>query len=69
VLLTAVLGINQYCDLKHQQTFVQAAADPIADRLGPDWKTAFIITEPHQTPSSAPWHTLGMGEGAKPADF
>jgi hypothetical protein len=44
VLLTAVLGINQYCDLKHQQTFVQAAADPIADRLGADWKAAFTPT-------------------------
>ncbi len=42
LLLLSVLGLailltNQFRDQRHTQAFVQAAADPLADRLGPHW--------------------------------
>jgi hypothetical protein len=35
--LWVVLAVNQYCDIRHEQTFVKAMVDPVADKLGPDW--------------------------------
>ncbi|NLX14670.1 MAG: hypothetical protein GXY44_13595 [Phycisphaerales bacterium] len=42
LLLLSVVGLgillaNQYRDQRHEQAFVRAAADPLADRLGPAW--------------------------------
>jgi len=37
VIALVSLGINQRNDRQHQEAFARAAADPLADRLGPDW--------------------------------
>ncbi len=37
VVSMATLGINQLNDLRHRQAFIEAAGDPIADRLGENW--------------------------------
>ncbi len=42
VLSVTILLTNQYRDQRHAQAFVQAAADPLTDRLGPDWDKAYF---------------------------
>ena len=37
LIATTALLINRQADLRHQQAFVRAAADPLTDRLGPGW--------------------------------
>lgn len=42
ILLWPVLIANQYLDTLHSEAFVQASTDPLADRLGPDWKERYF---------------------------
>jgi len=42
VLSLMTLGINQRCDLAHQEAFARAAADPLTDRLGHTWRQDYF---------------------------
>jgi len=42
VALLVSLAVNHRLDAGHEQAFIRAMADPIADRLGPDWMTRHI---------------------------
>ena len=56
ILLWPVLAVNQYVDIQHERAFVQAAADPVADRLGPDWLKRYFLqpSESHSPTATAP---------------
>ncbi|NLE60674.1 MAG: hypothetical protein GX616_20200 [Planctomycetes bacterium] len=42
-VLWGVLAVNQYCDIRHERAFVKAMADPVADKLGPDWLERYFL--------------------------
>ncbi|HXK86029.1 MAG TPA: hypothetical protein PLS82_08365 [Phycisphaerae bacterium] len=42
VVALAVSQLNSWNDARHEKAFVAASADPLADRLGPDWRNAYF---------------------------
>ncbi|MGQ9649459.1 MAG: hypothetical protein ACUVXJ_05075 [Phycisphaerae bacterium] len=55
LVLWAVLAVNQYCDIRHERAFVEAMADPVADKLGPDWLDRYFPKPVgEQVPTTSP---------------
>lgn len=52
IVLWPVLAINQYFDIQHERAFVQAAADPLADRVGSDWLNRYFLQPAESQPAT-----------------
>jgi hypothetical protein len=44
ILSIATLTVVRICEGRHQEAFARAAADPLADRLGPNWRQEYLAS-------------------------